>query len=114
MGAPTSAELLANVTVHAIRHVLQHAQDAGLYHLVASGEISWHGYAKYVIAQAERVQPDIKIVAKEVVPVSTSAFPTAARRPHNWRLNTDRAQTTFGLTLPPWRRGVDRMLAEIL
>ena len=117
-GAPTSAELLADVTAHAIRQVLQRPADAGLYHLVARGETSWHGYAKYVLAQAERSQKHgasaIKIIAKAVDPVPTSAFPTPAKRPHNSRLDTTRLQTTFGLTLPHWQQGVDRMLAEIL
>ena len=117
-GAPTGAELLADVTAHAIRQIIgQEAlrpKDAGLYHLVASGETTWHGYAKHVIAQAERLQAAIKIVAKEVAPVPTNEFPTPALRPRNSRLNTAKLQATFGFTLPPWQQGVDRMLAEIL
>jgi dTDP-4-dehydrorhamnose reductase len=113
-GAPTGADLLADVTAHAIRQVLQRPADAGLYHLVAGGETSWNGYAKYVLAQAERAQAAIKIVAKEVAAVPTSAFPTPATRPHNSRLDTSKLQSTFGLSLPHWQRGVARMLAEIL
>ncbi|NMM81615.1 dTDP-4-dehydrorhamnose reductase [Acidovorax sp. SRB_14] len=117
-GAPTGAELLADVTAHAIRQVLQRPSEphgeAGIYHLAASGEASWNSYAKHVLAQAAQAQPAIELVAKEVAPVPTSAFPTPARRPHNSRLNTDKLQTTFGLRLPPWQQGVDRMLAEIL
>ena len=113
-GAPTGAELLADVSAHAIRQVLQRPQDAGIYHLAASGETTWHGYAKHVLAQAQRAQEAIKIIAKEVASVSTSAFPTPARRPHNSRLNTAKLQATFGLTLPPWQQGVDRMLVETL
>ena len=113
-GAPTGAELLADVSAHAVRHVQQHPQHAGIYHLAAAGETTWHEYAKHVLAQVGRVRSAIEIVAKEVVPVPTSAFPTAARRPHNSRLNTAKLQTTFGLALPAWQQGVDRMLAEIL
>ncbi len=113
-GAPTGAELLADVSAHAIRQVLQRPQDAGLYHLVAGGETSWHGYAKHLLAQAMQTPLASKIIAKEVAPVATSAFPTPARRPHNSRLNTTRLEAVFGLTLPPWEQGVDRMLAEIL
>ena len=117
-GAPTGAELLADVSAHAIRQVLQRPADAGLYHLVASGETSWHGYAKHVLAQAELSQEQgksaLKIVAKAVDPVPTSAFPTPAKRPPNSRLDTTRLQTTFGLTLPHWQQGVDRMLNEVL
>ena len=113
-GAPTGAELLADVTAHAIRHLQQRPQDAGLYHLVAGGEVTWNGYAKFVIEHARKAQSAIKIVAKEVAPVPTSAFPTPAVRPHNSRLNTSKLQTTFGLTLPHWQTGVERMLTEIL
>ncbi len=113
-GAPTGADLLADVTAHAIRQVLQRPQDAGLYHLVASGETTWNGYAKYVLGQAQSIFPAINIKAKEVAAVATSAFPTPARRPHNSRLDTTRLQATFGLNLPDWRLGVTRMLTEIL
>jgi dTDP-4-dehydrorhamnose reductase len=113
-GAPTGADLLADVTAHAIRQLQQRPQDAGLYHLAAAGETNWHLYAKYVLAQAAQAQEAIKIKATEVVPVPTSAFPTPARRPHNSRLNTRKLQATFGLTLPPWQQGVARMLTEIL
>ncbi len=113
-GAPTGADLLADVTSHAIRHLQAHPQDAGLYHCVASGETNWNLYAKEVLALAVIGQPAIKIKATEVAPVPTSAFPTPAARPHNSRLDTTRLQTTFGLTLPPWQQGVARMLKEIL
>lgn len=113
-GAPTGAELLADVTAHAIRHLQQRPQDAGLYHLVAGGEVTWNGYAKFVIEHASKAQSAIKILAKEVAPVPTSAFPTPAVRPHNSRLNASKLQTTFGLTLPHWQTGVERMLTEIL
>jgi len=118
IGAPTGADLLADVTAHAIRQLTQAPASAealaGIYHLVASGETSWFAYAKHVLAQAQLIQPAIQIKAKQVDPVPTSAFPTPATRPHNSRLNTTKLQTTFGLTLPPWQAGVNRMLAEIL
>ena len=118
-GAPTGAELLADVTAHAVGQVMgrqqqQHPESAGIYHLAAGGKTTWHGYAKHVIAQAQHVQPAIKNIAKEIACVPTSAFPTPARRPYNSRLDTTKLQATFGLRLPAWQQGVDRMLAEIL
>ncbi|MBY0411669.1 MAG: dTDP-4-dehydrorhamnose reductase [Burkholderiaceae bacterium] len=113
-GAPTGADLLADVTAHAICHLQKHPQDGGLFHCVASGETNWHLYAKEVLALAVQAQPAIKLKATEVAPVPTSAFPTPAERPHNSRLDTARLQSTLGLTLPHWREGVARMLAEIL
>ena len=113
-GAPTGADLLADVTAHAIRQLQQRPQDAGLYHCVAGGETNWNLYAKYVLDQADQAQTAINIKATEVAPVPTSAFPTPATRPHNSRLNTAKLQSTFGLTLPHWQAGVARMLTEIL
>lgn len=113
-GAPTSAELIADVTAHAVRQVQQRPRNAGLYHLVASGQTTWNGYASHVLAQAKRSQPTVKIKAKKVDPVSTSDFPTPAKRLHNSRLATAKLQASFGLSLPHWTQGVDRMLAEIL
>jgi dTDP-4-dehydrorhamnose reductase len=114
VGAPTGAELLADVTVHTLRQVMVHPEDGGLYHLAAAGQTSWNGYAKHVIAQAKVADKARKIIAKEVLAVPSSAFVTAAVRPHNSRLDTSRLQATFGLRLPPWQQGVDRMLTEIL
>jgi dTDP-4-dehydrorhamnose reductase len=113
-GAPTGADLIADVTAHAIRQALQKPALSGLYHLVASGQTSWHGYASHVIAQARALQPAQALKVSEIAPVPTSAFPTPARRPLNSRLSTRKLQQTFGLVLPPWQQGVDRMLREIL
>jgi dTDP-4-dehydrorhamnose reductase len=113
-GAPTGADLLADVTAHAIQHLQQHPEHAGLYHCVAAGETTWNAYAKYVLSRANIENSAIKIIAEEVAPVPTSAFPTPAARPHNSRLSTAKLQTTFGLQMPHWQAGVARMLAEIL
>ena len=113
-GAPTGADLLADVTAHAIRHLAQHPQDGGLYHCVAAGETNWNLYAKEVLTLAAQAQPAIKLKATELEPETTSAFPTPPVRPHNSRLDTRRLQATFGLRLPHWRDGVARMLTEIL
>jgi dTDP-4-dehydrorhamnose reductase len=113
-GAPTGADLLADVTAYAIRSAVAQPQLAGLYHLVAAGETTWHGYAHFVIEHAARVGVTLKTTPENIDSVPTSAFPTPATRPHNSRLDTHRLQAAFGLTLPNWRQGVARMLTEIL
>lgn len=113
-GAPTGADLIADVTAHALRAALQQPALAGLYHLVASGETSWHGYASHAIARARTLRPDLAWKVGDIAPVPTSAFPTPAKRPLNSRLNTQKLQQAFGLSLPHWQQGVDRLLAEIL
>ena len=113
-GAPTGAELLADVSAHAIRDTLRDAGKTGLYHLVAGGETTWHGYARFVLEQARVAGVELKASPDAVDAVPTSAFPTPAIRPHNSRLNTAKLQSTFGLALPHWQAGVARMLREIL
>lgn len=113
-GAPTSAELLADVTAHTIRHLLAHPRDCGLYHCTASGATTWHAYASDVIAQARQLWPGRAFIdPAAITPVATSAYPTAARRPANSRLDTRKLQHTFNLRLPHWQTGVRRMLQEL-
>ncbi len=113
-GAPTGAELIADVSAHALAQLLRTGAGAGIYHLVAAGETSWHGYASHVVATARRLKPELQFKVQTIDPVPTTAFPTPAKRPHNSRLDTHKLQQAFGLTLPPWQQGVERMLAEIL
>lgn len=114
IGAPTGADLLADVTAHAIRVAQQHAEVSGLHHLVAGGETSWHGYASFLIELARRAGIQIKVAPEAIKPVPTSAFPTPAKRPHNSRMNAKKLQQTFDLHLPDWQAGVVRMLSEVL
>lgn len=114
IGAPTGADLIADITAHAISTLQLKPELAGLYHLVAAGETSWYGYASFVIEHARQVGIQLKIAANEIKPVATSAFPTPAKRPLNSRLNTVKLQHAFGLYLPHWQNGVTRMLTEIL
>jgi dTDP-4-dehydrorhamnose reductase len=100
------------VTAHAIRTARKNPEISGLYHLVARGETSWHSYARFVIDFAKCAGMNIKATTIEAVP--TSAFPTPAVRPHNSRLNIEKLQNTFDLSLPHWQVGVTRMLTEIL
>ena len=116
-GAPTGAELLADVTAHALRSVLSEPESsrlAGLYHLVAAGETSWHGFACHVLERAQARGQTLKAGPANVLAIGTADYPTPAKRPFNSRLDTTRLRTAFGLHLPDWRIGVDRMLDEIL
>ena len=114
IGSPTGADLLADITAHALRTALQRPEVAGTYHAVGDGETSWHGYAQHVIEFARARGETIKVARDAIAPVPTSAFPTPAKRPANSRMNTHKLRTTFGLTLPSWQAGVDRMLTEVL
>ncbi len=114
IGAPTGADLLADVSAHALRQAIERPELSGTYHAVAQGETSWHGYAMHVIEHARAAGKPIKVAAERIEPVPTSAFSTAAARPKNSRLDTRKLRATFALSMPPWQAGVDRMLAEVL
>ena len=113
-GAPTGAGLLADITAHAICTAKTRAELSGLYHLVAGGETSWHGYASFVLNFARRAGVTLKVSPDAIQAVPTSAFPTPAKRPLNSRLDTKKLQHSFDLNLPLWQNGVERMLTEIL
>jgi dTDP-4-dehydrorhamnose reductase len=114
IGSPTGADLLADLTAHALRSVAQRPELAGTYHAVAQGETSWHGYARHVIEFARAMGQPIQVAADAIEAVPTSAFPTPAVRPRNSRMNTRKLRDTFGLSLPGWQAGVERMLTEVL
>jgi dTDP-4-dehydrorhamnose reductase len=114
IGAPTGAELLADVTAHAIRSGLKQPELSGLYHLAAAGETSWYNYARYVLDYARQRGIELKTAENAISPIPTSAYPTPAQRPLNSRLNIEKLQNQFDLKLPDWQQGVERMLAEVL
>ena len=117
VGAPTGADLLADVTALVIAKSMaatpeRRAASNGVFHCVAAGETSWFDYARFVIEWARNHGLPVKVLPEAVRPVPTSAYPTAARRPLNSRLSTARLRATFSLSLPDWRNGVERMLRE--
>jgi dTDP-4-dehydrorhamnose reductase len=117
VGAPTSAELIADITAQVLGqlHVHPHPDSlGGLYHLAASGETSWHGYARFVIAEAAHLGLPLRTAAERVLPILTHEYPLPAPRPANSRLDTTHLCSTFGLTLPDWQFHVRRMLVELI
>jgi dTDP-4-dehydrorhamnose reductase len=114
VGAPTGADLLADVSAHALRAAMVRPELGGTYHCVAAGETSWFGYARFVIEWARAHGQPVRVAADAIRPIATSAYPTPAQRPLNSRMSTARLQSAFGLQLPHWQAGVDRLLHEAL
>ncbi|MBC7203209.1 MAG: dTDP-4-dehydrorhamnose reductase [Pusillimonas sp.] len=112
-GAPTRASLIANLTAHALKQVMQRPELGGLYHVAAQGETSWFEYAKFVLEQARLRGMPLRVMPNEIQPVSSQRYGALAPRPANSRLNTDKFCATFGVTLPPWQEGVARLVAEL-
>ncbi|OGB40076.1 MAG: dTDP-4-dehydrorhamnose reductase [Burkholderiales bacterium RIFCSPLOWO2_12_67_14] len=117
LGAPTSAALLADLTAHVVHRLQTDGAQAfpfGIYHLAASGETSWHDYACHVVPEAQAAGLALRLTPDNIQAIATDAYPTAARRPLNSRLDTSQFQATFGLRLPPWQQGLDHILQQIL
>jgi dTDP-4-dehydrorhamnose reductase len=114
IGSPTGADLLADLSAHMLRAALPQPALDGTYHAVASGHTSWFDYARHVIEFARSRGQDIRVAPVAIEAVPSSAFVTAAKRPHNSRMDTSKLQRAFDLQLPPWQAGVERMLNEVL
>ena len=112
IGAPTGADLLADVTAQTIGQVITGRGETGLFHCVAAGQTSWFEYARFVIEWARTQGMPVKVKPEAIRAVATEAYPTPAQRPRNSRLSTEKLQRVFSLTLPPWQHGVERMLRE--
>mgnify|MGYP003634276590 FL=1 len=82
IGTPTGAELLADITAHAIRTAQHRPEVSGLYHLAAKGHTSWYGYANFVFEYA-RTKIPLKIKPDRILPIASNDFPTHAKRPLN-------------------------------
>lgn len=118
VGAPTSAELIADVTalcVGLVTHCPERfAATDGIYNLVASGETSWHNYAKFVVENATRLGLSLKLASGSIRPIATSEYPLPAARPLNSRLATGKLNRVFGIELPHWQIHLERVIAELV
>ncbi len=117
IGAPTSAARIATVTTTAIRRLAGGEGElpaSGIYHLTASGATSWHGLAKLIVDAAQTAGLPMRVTSDRIRPIPSSAWPQAARRPSNSRLDTSRLRCTFDLTLPPWQDDVRQTVATLI
>jgi len=118
IGAPTSAELLADVTACCLYRLQYDAifasQQSGTYNLAASGSTSWHGFAQLILNEALRLGVRLRATSEKVLAIPTSDYPLPAKRPSNSRLATKKISSIFGLELPSWQLHAKRIVAEIV
>jgi dTDP-4-dehydrorhamnose reductase len=94
-------------------------EKSGIYHMTAAGETNWFDFTRRILEEATRVPltaPWIvsatgqhSIVTRRVIPITSSEYSTAARRPTYSVLSNSRLLSTFGVQLPPW----DAQLKEL-
>lgn len=108
VGTPTPAHWIADATAESLRR----DRDAvGIWHLAASGETSWHGFAECIVQRAAALGRIVQ--APRVLPITTADYPTPARRPAYSRMDGGRLERDFGIRLPTWQEGVDQVLARL-
>lgn len=114
-GAPTSARLLAEQIALIVTKYEAWGDPLpkGTFHLAARGETNWCEYARFVITEAIEAGYTVKAGPEAILPITTSDYPTPAKRPPNSRLSTHKFIETFG-QLPPWQDGVRAVLRDIL
>ncbi|MGE8636057.1 MAG: dTDP-4-dehydrorhamnose reductase, partial [Achromobacter piechaudii] len=112
-GAPTSAELIADVTALAVAGFQQGKLAAGIYHLTAAGHTTWHGLATHVVARARHNGLALKVQPGNIGAITTEQYPVPAARPKNSRLNTNTLTAPLKLQLPDWTVHVDRTVDQL-
>ena len=115
-GSPASSSMLADVTFKIIDTTLNNKNfnNYGTYHVTNEGETNWYQYADLIANEAIKLNLKIKCKPDHMHPILTSEYPTAALRPLNSRLNTDKLKKTFMLELPNWESEVKKVLKEII
>ncbi len=115
-GSPASSLMLADVTLKIVDGILKNKNfnDYGTYHVTNDGETNWHQYASLISSEAMKLNVKVKCAPDKIHPILTSEYPTAAKRPLNSRLNTEKLKKTFMLELPHWESEVKRVLKEII
>lgn len=114
-GAPTSAALIAEITAEVLRRTADPRTciGSGLYHLAPRGETTWHAYAEFLLAAAREAGLPVRVRPGAVRPLATVDYPTAARRPANSRLCTEKLETALARRLPSWEDGVREAVAAL-
>lgn len=112
-GAPTSAELIADVTALAIAGYRAGSIANGIYHLTAEGETNWHSFACHIVNRAIANGADLQLDSSKIRPITTEEYPVPAKRPKNSRLDTSLLSSKLGLHLPDWTIHVNRTVDQL-
>lgn len=111
-GAPTWATAIAEMTLHILNAGRDDADPHhGLYHLTASGAVTWYGFARAILDEAQKISGT---VPPRLTPITTAEYPLPAQRPVNSRLDTSRLTATFGIRPAPWQDMLAQCMREKL
>lgn len=110
VGNPTSALDLAEAILRIAPEVSRGSGAGHTFHLAGAGSASWCGLARHIFEISRAMDGP----AADVVPISTTEYPTPARRPANSRLDTSAFRAQFGFALPDWHEGVQEAVCRLL
>ena len=117
IGAPTSAELMADVTSLCLYRIAQNSLSStdisGIYHLTSTGKASWYDFAKYVIIEAKKSGGVFLTNPENIIAINASEYVSPVKRPKNSLLDTQKLCKTFNLQLPVWQIHADRVIKEL-
>lgn len=113
IGAPTSATAIADALVKILQSGAESLdrlflERGGIVNVACAGETSWYGFARAIVDGLR--SRGVALTAERILPISTSDYPTRARRPANSRLDLARLSETFGVTMPDWSSALAREL----
>lgn len=114
-GSPTSSESIADATISSLQQ--WNSGNSGIYHLVNSGETTWHGFAKAIVTQYEILQekrnwPNLKIKAQNIRGITSAEYPTPAHRPQNSRMNSEKLKNSYGIVMPAWEQALEEVMSK--
>jgi dTDP-4-dehydrorhamnose reductase len=129
IGAPTLSSELARATTNILAQICDTeggpfslADVSGIYHMTAGGETSWYDFANAILEEAAKTPAtcpwfaaatnSLPLIARRVIPITASEYPTPARRPAFSVLSNSRLDRTFSLHLPDWQRQLHSVFAN--
>jgi len=123
VGSPTWSRELARLVVHCIQREEAEGQRSGrpvadaarpvsgIYHACGAGSTTWFGFASEFVRLAQKAHPERKYT--KLIPVPSTAYPTAAKRPANSRMNCEKLRRTLEFEMPPWQDSTARAMDEL-
>lgn len=112
LGNPTYAIDVADAVFAIARRMCTDPSPSlrGIFHMTGAGEASWAEFAECIFAEAA-ARGRAPVAVKRI---TTSDYPTPAKRPANSRLDNSRLAYAFDITLPDWRQSTKTCVALLL
>lgn len=113
IGAPTSSMSIATALDELVAQ--WGGQQSGVYHFTNTGNTSWHGFACEIVRQYKALHylPALIADVEAIKPLTTADYPTPASRPANSCLDNAKLQQDFGIVLPTWQAGLQKVMQHL-